>query len=148
MTDTLLSRKEMREYLAEAQADGDLVVCAGCGRRLEREFMEMDHLSPSADRGSDAITNRVLLCGPCNRKKGPKFTLTGLYAANVKDGWMQDEALAKLAAGRARDKAVEVQEQQTGKVVVSDEVQQIKVLTEAEYQELPVKDDNTLYFTY
>ena len=47
-----LSHAEMRRILADAQASANgLVDCAGCGRSLELEFMELDHLTPRAQRG-------------------------------------------------------------------------------------------------
>ena len=65
-----LSHAEMRAILADAQSSADgLVDCAGCGRSLEPEFMELDHINPRAQGGDNYITNRILLCGPCNRRK-------------------------------------------------------------------------------
>ena len=73
-----LTHAQIREYLAEAQRHGDGVICGGCGRVLEIEFMELDHIRPKKDGGENYITNRLLLCGPCNRKKEAGLTLTGL----------------------------------------------------------------------
>ena len=71
-----------------AQRSNGNVICAGCGRELEREFMELDHIHPRADGGENHITNRILLCRPCNGKKGQYLTLRGLLRENKKSaGW-------------------------------------------------------------
>ena len=108
-----MSRADMSDVLAAAQrsgADGDLVVCAGCGRALESRFFHLDHRLPSSEGGEHFITNRVLLCAPCNQTKSDKLTLTGLWRKNGSDGWMRNLAAAKeadqraqLAASRIRD---------------------------------------------
>ena len=97
----------MMNVLAAAQGSGGGVICAGCGRVLEREFMQLDHITPKSDRGANDILNRILLCGPCNRRKRDNLTLRGLLRENKKKavGWMNDEGRAKLAQDSARDKA-------------------------------------------
>ena len=102
-----LTRRQMVRVLAEAQASSDGVICAGCGRVLEVEFMQLDHITPKSGRGENHILNRILLCGPCNRRKKDTFTLPGLVKENKKKavGWMKDESRAKLAQAAARDKA-------------------------------------------
>ena len=105
-----LSRDRIKERLIEAQVkdrDG-LIICGGCGRVLEREFTEIDHIMPRADGGVNDITNRILLCQPCNGRKGANFTLRGLMRENRKVGWMRDEGLAKLAQHNARAMAERV----------------------------------------
>ena len=92
-----LSHKEIVEHLVGAQANGEVVICAGCGRQLEREFMELDHILPRSDRGANDITNRILLCRPCNGRKGSRYTLSGLVAENRKAKWLRDPDMAKLA---------------------------------------------------
>ena len=96
-----LSHAEMRDILYDAQNG----VCAGCGRELEKEFMELDHIMPRADGGSNDITNRIMLCSPCNRKKSHTLTLSGLVRENKKSGWMKSESRAKQASSAARLKA-------------------------------------------
>ena len=102
-----ISHRGMMNVLSEAQGTGGDVICAGCGRVLEREFMQLDHIMPKADRGENHILNRILLCGPCNRRKRDNLTLRGLLRENKKRdvGWMQDEGRALLAQDSARDKA-------------------------------------------
>ena len=101
-----LSHRQIVKVLESVQGN-DLghITCGGCGRVLEREFMELDHILPKADGGRNDIANRILLCRPCNGKKRSDLTLSGLVRANKKSGWMQDETAAKLAQSYARDKA-------------------------------------------
>ena len=100
-----ISHKGMVNILAQAQRTIDGIICGGCGRVLEREFMELDHITPKKDRGANHILNRILLCRPCNRRKRENLTLSGLLRENKKVKWMRDEKLAKRAQNRATDKA-------------------------------------------
>ncbi|MYD48694.1 MAG: hypothetical protein F4W95_09450 [Chloroflexi bacterium] len=100
-----LSHAEMREILTEAQANGPLVVCAGCGFELPERYMELDHREPRKDGGENVITNRILLCGPCNRTKSNNLTLSGLVRYNRREGYEVNRQLAELAASKARDAA-------------------------------------------
>ena len=102
-----LTHKQMLRVLASAQQSSDGVICAGCGRVLEVEFMQLDHITPKAGRGENHILNRILLCGPCNRRKRDNLTLPGLLRENKKKavGWMKDESMAKLVQEHAREKA-------------------------------------------
>ncbi len=106
-----LSHKEIVEYLVGAQANGEVVICAGCGRQLEREFMELDHILPRNDRGANDITNRILLCRPCNGRKGSRYTLSGLVAENRKAKWLRDPDMAKLAQLNAEAMAERVKDE-------------------------------------
>lgn len=103
-----LSRAEIVGHLVKAQLQADLILCAGCGRSLEMEFMELDHIRPRATGGSNDITNRILLCRPCNGKKKADWTLYGLMGKNRKDGWMKDEGKALAAQSRASEKAEQI----------------------------------------
>ncbi|MYH66551.1 MAG: hypothetical protein F4136_13085 [Chloroflexi bacterium] len=102
-----ISHRGMMNILVEAQGTIAGVICAGCGRVLEREFMQLDHITPKSDRGANHILNRILLCGPCNRRKRDNLTLRGLLRENKKKavGWMKDESMAKMAQDLALDKA-------------------------------------------
>ena len=103
-----LSPRRIKEFLYTAQRAAEeskesgkkVVICGGCGRVLEREYMELDHISPRAQLGNRDITNRILLCRPCNQRKGASLTLIGLMKENKKWAWLQDEELAKLAQER------------------------------------------------
>ena len=104
-----LSHKEMREILIHAQSSATgMVDCAGCGRSLEPEFMELDHINPRAQGGENYINNRILLCGPCNRRKSASLTIIGLQQENKREGWMQDQQRANSALVRANKRAQEV----------------------------------------
>ena len=101
-----LSHRQIVKVLRQVQGNGaGHITCGGCGRVLEPEFMELDHILPKTDGGKNDITNRILLCRPCNGKKRSDLTLSGLVRANKKSGWMKDETAAKLAQSYARDKA-------------------------------------------
>ena len=100
---TRMTRAEIASRLQTAQAaptDPNKVVCAGCGRALEPDFMHLDHVTPKADGGSNYITNRALLCGPCNSKKGSKRTISGMRSDN-KD-WITDRPAAERALAAAQ----------------------------------------------
>ena len=100
-----ISHKGMTNVLVDAQGTSDGVICAGCGRTLEKEFMELDHITPKSDRGANHIMNRILLCRPCNGRKRDNLTMRGLMNENKKVGWMRDEAWASVARDRATDRA-------------------------------------------
>ncbi len=107
-----LSRAEIVRELTEAQSITEgLILCAGCGRELETPFMELDHIQPRADGGENDISNRVLLCRPCNGRKGAKLTMKGLFEENRKARWMHDARLAQHARALARDRYEEVRYQ-------------------------------------
>ncbi len=90
-----MSRKAMFASLAKAQSIASgLCLCAGCGRELEAPFMELDHMTPRADRGANDMSNRILLCRPCNGRKNANLTMSGLFKENRKVGWMLDEQRA------------------------------------------------------
>ena len=103
---------EMRRILAEAQClpGGDPateVVCAGCGRVREEPEFELDHILPKKDSGTDDLQNRILLCGPCNRRKAARFTLSGLRDENHKTGWTKRRTARYRAAEAAEQRAAE-----------------------------------------
>lgn len=65
------------------------IECRGCLRRFDDErYLDLDHNTPRSDGGLNHISNRLLLCGPCNRAKSNTITLTGLRRLNKKNGWM------------------------------------------------------------
>ena len=104
-----LTNAEIRAALEQAQGQyGNLVICGGCGRELEPPFMEIDHINPRSQGGANDITNRILLCSPCNRRKSDGYTLVGLTRANNREGWTHDTNQAKLARDSARIRADEI----------------------------------------
>ena len=79
------SRKEMYEILLTQHG----MKCQGCDRVFDdSRYLELDHNTPRADGGINHISNRILLCSPCNRAKSNVFTLSGLRRHNKKNGWM------------------------------------------------------------
>jgi len=99
-----LTRDQITDELCEAQKTSDgKVLCAGCGRDLEKEFMQLDHIQPRSEGGVNDISNRILLCSPCNNRKSDQLTIKGLWKKNKKEGWTLDENKAKLARERAKE---------------------------------------------
>jgi len=79
--ESTLSRAEMFKTLIEQNG----IVCAGCNRKFDDPlYLELDHIRPRADGGSNELDNRTLLCGPCNRIKSNTLTLSGLRRENKK----------------------------------------------------------------
>ena len=80
-----LSRAEMVEILIGENGMG----CAGCDRKFDDPlYLQLDHKTPRSEGGLNHISNRMLLCGPCNRIKSDRLTLNGLRAENRKRGRM------------------------------------------------------------
>ncbi len=105
-----LSHKEMRDILVEAQTSAATghVNCAGCGISLPAEYFELDHINPRAEGGENWITNRVLLCSPCNRIKSADLTIRGLHRHNKRERRMYSERDAITALNNARAAAQKV----------------------------------------
>ncbi len=80
------TRAEMYEYLLEQHGSK----CQGCDRTFDDpRYLELDHNTPRSDGGLNHITNRILLCSPCNRLKSNTLTLSGLRKENKKRGYMR-----------------------------------------------------------
>ncbi|MYA86707.1 MAG: hypothetical protein F4Y12_14135 [Acidimicrobiaceae bacterium] len=80
-----MTRAEMVEHLLAQNG----CVCQGCDRRFDDvRYLQLDHNRPRSDGGWNHITNRVLLCGPCNQLKSNIYTLSGLRRQNHKLGYM------------------------------------------------------------
>ena len=74
-----MSRKEMYDFLLSKNG----AKCQGCDRVFDDpRYLELDHNTPRSDGGLNHISNRVLLCGPCNRLKSNIYTLSGLRRQN------------------------------------------------------------------
>ncbi len=81
-----MSRAEMYEFLLTQHSPK----CQGCDRTFDDpRYLELDHNTPRSDGGINHISNRILLCGPCNRAKSNTYTLSGLRRHNKKNGWMR-----------------------------------------------------------
>ena len=86
----------------QTHSQPSLVVGAGCGITLPARYFELDHVNPRSQGGENWITNRVLFCGPCNRRKRHELTLVGLQRENKRENNMENESAAKDAWDRAR----------------------------------------------
>ncbi len=80
------SRAKMYEYLLTQHGPR----CQGCDRTFDDpRYLELDHNTPRADGGINHVSNRILLCGPCNRLKSNTYTLSGLRRENKRRGFMK-----------------------------------------------------------
>ncbi|MCY4150195.1 MAG: DNA methyltransferase [Gammaproteobacteria bacterium] len=80
------SRKDMYDHLIKQNG----CRCMGCDRLFDDpRYLELDHNTPRSDNGINHISNRVLLCGPCNKLKSNTLTLSGLRQQNKKLGYMR-----------------------------------------------------------
>ncbi len=79
-----MTRQQMFEHLITQHGQR----CQGCDRAFDDpRYLQLDHNTPRADGGINHITNRVLLCGPCNLLKAHRYTLSGLREQNRKLGY-------------------------------------------------------------
>ncbi len=79
------TRAEMYDFLLKQQGSR----CQGCDRAFDDpRYLELDHNTPRSDGGLNHITNRILLCGPCNKLKSNQYTLSGLRRQNKKLGYL------------------------------------------------------------
>ena len=63
--------------------------CWGCDfEALDERYLDLDHIDPKSNGGTNHLDNRALLCGPCNRKKASRITLVQLRRENVKEGYL------------------------------------------------------------
>ena len=80
-----MTRAEMYKHLLSQKG----CKCQGCDRKFDDpRYLDLDHNTPRSDGGINHISNRILLCGPCNRLKSNTLTLTGLRRKNKKLGYM------------------------------------------------------------
>ena len=83
--DKKMSRAEMMQYLLEQHG----YKCQRCDRMFDdSRYLELDHNTPRADGGINHISNRILLCSPCNKLKRHYYTLSGLRRENVRHEYM------------------------------------------------------------
>ena len=64
------------------------LMCWGCDFKAPRiQYLQLDHMDPKSEGGSNALDNRALLCPPCNALKSNTMTLTGLRQENYRKGF-------------------------------------------------------------
>ena len=70
--------------------DMDGNVCLGCGWVPPyADYLQVDHRQPKDKKGRDVLSNFGLLCGPCNLKKGKKWSLRELQEQRIAEGRME-----------------------------------------------------------
>ena len=78
-----LTHHEMKGYLLETFG----LQCWGCNFIAPDErYLQLDHVEPKADGGSNHLDNRALLCQPCNHAKSNRITISELRRRNTKEG--------------------------------------------------------------
>ena len=84
--------KMTRQQMVDTLIEESDMVCTGFDREFDDPlYLQLDHKTPRAEGGLNHISNRMLLCGPCNRIKSDKLTLNGLRAENRRRGRMAEE---------------------------------------------------------
>ena len=84
-----MTRKQMFEKLIKDHQTEKGIGCIGCNRFFDDPmYLQLDHNVPRSQGGINHISNRMLLCGPCNGIKSDRFTLKGLQNENKKRGRM------------------------------------------------------------
>ena len=80
--------------------------CQGCGNNygFDPRVLEVDHVLPRADGGTDAYANLTLLCPPCNKEKRDRLTLSGLQVQNRQNGYLKPENEKHISRGRVGKK--------------------------------------------
>ena len=67
-----LTHRQMKDYLVKTFG----LQCWGCDFQAPDErYLQVDHIDPKADGGSNHLDNRALLCSQCNLAKSNKLTL-------------------------------------------------------------------------
>ena len=87
-----LTHGEMKDYLIKTFG----LQCWGCDFTAPDErYLQLDHVDPKADGGSNHLDNRALLCQPCNGTKGNRLTMSALRSQNIRDNHLTRPAGAK-----------------------------------------------------
>ncbi len=95
-------------YNEQKAKNKDEAYCGGCGRSVYYKFMHLDHINPKADGGANDLSNRILLCPPCNNHKRDHRTIRGLWDYNKRNDWMYDEPLARAVREKAKQCSLRV----------------------------------------
>lgn len=59
-----------KNYFQANPSDHGWYTCVGCGRRLRKGDVEIDHILPQAWGGTDEADNLQCMCRHCNASKG------------------------------------------------------------------------------
>lgn len=98
------SRAQMYEYLLNQNGPQ----CQGCDRTFDdSRYLELDHNTPASDGGGRHISNRILLCGPCNRLQSNSLTLSGLRKENKKQGFLVQTTTRRTIDGPTKPRTEE-----------------------------------------
>ena len=104
----LQTPRSRQRYPRPRSQHGRLIIdigayCQGCGRDygFDPRVLEVDHIRPKADGGSDAYDNLTLLCPPCNREKRDRYTLSHLQDINRREGHLAPENERNIRHGKA-----------------------------------------------
>ena len=98
-------RDRVFNVLAEAQRNGDWIVCAGCGVAFPARNVDVDHIVALSAGGVHSILNCILLCVQCNRVKSATHTLESLRAKLIDENQMHNLHEAEEAEMKARQAA-------------------------------------------
>ena len=81
--------------------------CQGCGAdyQFDTRVLEVDHINPRSQGGTDAYENLTLLCPPCNKEKRDRYTLIGLQQFNRANGYMKNEGNLRMGRAQGRTRA-------------------------------------------
>ena len=80
---SVLTHQEMKDFLTEQVG----LTCWGCNFTApDARYLELDHVTPKSDGGSNHLDNRALLCKPCNLAKSNRKTLSQLRRDNMREG--------------------------------------------------------------
>lgn len=91
------THNEMKKILIENFG----IKCWGCNFIPPSEdYLELDHISPKSEGGSNLLFNRALLCSPCNKRKLNTKTLDGLHKHNKRNNFMKSDDSIDLKQAR------------------------------------------------
>lgn len=103
----------MKKSLRFAALNRDAFTCRYCGRSAPDVRLEVDHVTPRAASGSDALANLVTACYECNRGKrhylltrGARMVLEDDQPSEYAD-WIATFVLAEQAFSNAIAEAYE-----------------------------------------
>ena len=81
----LLNHQEMKNLLIQHCG----LPCWGCDFIApDDRYLELDHVIPKKDGGTNDLDNRALLCRPCNGAKRESLTLSALRRQNRRDKYL------------------------------------------------------------